>query len=348
MKILHLVDEPWDSGIVAYVLQIATLLKSDGHETILGVRSGKTPEKLARSAGLTTVAINSLGGLVRFLSRQKVDVINAHTGRTHSWSVLARLGCAIPARKLPIVRTRGDARPLKTHLLVCYVYRKTAGVIAASQHVREQYDLEFPFLKERIHTIYPSVEPDKDIAPLPGETIGILGRLDPVKGHAIFLEAAATLLKVRPDVTFLIAGREANLSYQLLQNQVDQLGITKAVQFLGFQPSARDFMRRCTIGVIASIGSEEVSRACLEWMAVGRPVVGTLVGCLPELIEPDETGYLVPPNDSEMMKQALLKLLEKPDEAAQLGRHANTVIAQRFSPHVMLGKTVDFYRTLLR
>jgi glycosyltransferase involved in cell wall biosynthesis len=167
--------------------------------------------------------------------------------------------------------------------------------------------------------------------------------LDPVKGHTFFLEAAADVLRELPQTKFLIAGKEANVSFSLLQNQIRALGLESSVEYLGFQASALDFMRSCTIGVIASIGSEEISRACLEWMSVGRPVVGTLVGCLPELIEPEETGLLVPAGNGSALGEAILKLLRDPQVVSSWGRHANSVIQNKFSAEIQLEKTLEVY-----
>ena len=344
MKVLHLIDEPWDSGLTAYAIQIALLQKQARMDVTLGVRPGKKPEALARESGLLTTPIASLLDLKRTLAHYPVDLINAHTGTTHTWAVVAKgLFLKGAQKNIPIVRTRGDARALKVNFLSRFIYRRTAAVICASDHIRKQYEVGFGLSEERARTIYPSVEIDESVMMPPLRVVGILGRLDPVKGHTLFLEAAARVLQVMPGVQFLVGGKEANVSVALLKNHARQLGIQGAVQFLGYQPSAQEFMRRCTVGVIASLGSEEVSRVCLEWMGVGRPVVGTLVGCLPELIEVGETGLLVPPGDSVAMGEALLRVLKGADEARRWGIQAYRVAAARFSGKTQLEKTNRIY-----
>jgi glycosyltransferase involved in cell wall biosynthesis len=177
--------------------------------------------------------------------------------------------------------------------------------------------------------------------------VGILGRLDPVKGHSVFLEAAAYLIKKYPEAQFLIAGKEANIRSEVLINQMMALGLENQVKLLGFQPDAKEFMRKCSIGVIASVGSEEISRACLEWMSVGRPVVGTLVGCLPELIEPEETGSLVPAGDAYEMAQAMVRYADSRDLIKEHGAKAAHFIAEKFSPDIILNKTLSLYQKIL-
>lgn len=337
MKILHLLDERWDSGLTHYALQIANLLHKNGQDVTVGVLPGKKPEQQAKACGLKTASVNSVVSLIRLVRAEKWDVIDAHTGRMHSWALF------LTPSSVPIIRTRGDARPVHANPVSRFIYGKTAAVIAASAHIGGYYEEDFQMDEKKLSVIYPSVKPDEHITPLPSARIGILGRLDPVKGHAYFLEAASHVLTEFPQAKFVIAGQEANVSFDLLKNQIQTLGIERAVEYVGFQPSAVEFMRGCSIGVVASIGSEEISRACLEWMATGRPVVGTLVGCLSELIEPSETGLLVPPGEGVAMGEALLKLLRDPPRAAQWGQNANRLVEQKFSPRVQLEKTLELY-----
>src|SRR5258706_10595228 len=112
MKILHLTDEPWDSGISTYAIQVAKVLQDNGHQVFVGVRSGKKPEALAKANNLTTVAINNFFELKKFLSSSEVQIVNAHTGRMHTWSLFCQLLTGSRNGHRVLVRTRGDARPL--------------------------------------------------------------------------------------------------------------------------------------------------------------------------------------------------------------------------------------------
>lgn len=341
MKILILLDEPWDSGITSYALQVAELLQQDRQTVVVGARAGKAPARQAAERGLTVAPYESGLQILRLLRRQRWDVVNVHSGRPHTWAILnGLLGAGGP-----VIRTRGDAREVRTDLLTRFVYRRTRAVIAASEHIRRQYEELLGIPDEKLKTIYPGVTVDAEIQPPPEDRVGIVGRLDPVKGHATLLEAAVRVLEKRPKTKFLIAGKEANVSRRLLLNQAEALRLPAAsVEFLGHVPSALEFMRGCTLGVIASIGSEEISRACLEWMSVGRPVVGTLVGCLPELIEPDETGFLTAPGDSAMLAENILRVLGDPLLARALGKNAHMLVRTQMSPGRQLERTLDVFR----
>jgi glycosyltransferase involved in cell wall biosynthesis len=336
MKILHLDDERWDSGLTHYALEIAGLLAAAGHTIVFGAREGATPAARAKDLGLPVFSFSSIPSLAGLIRSEKWDVINAHTGRMHSWSLVLRAG------RVPVIRTRGDARTPRSSPLNGPIYRRTAATIAASDHIARMCLENLPISEDKMHTIYPGFEPVPYVTPL-NERVGMLGRLDPVKGHTVFLEAAALVLKRRPQTRFVIAGAEANLSFDLLSNQIKALGIEHAIDYAGRVPSAISFMQSCGVGVIASIGSEEISRACLEWMSAGRAVIGTLVGCLPELIEPGETGLIVAPEDSAALAKALLTCLQHPDETKKWGEQGRRRLERHFSKREQLERTLAVY-----
>jgi NADPH:quinone reductase-like Zn-dependent oxidoreductase len=180
VNILQLIDEPWDSGVTAYALQISELLKNAGHSVTVGVRHGKKPEELAKKKGLSTVVVENLFHVHALLGAQKWDVVNAHTGRTHTWAIVARMLRGWSRRRLPVVRTRGDARPVNVNALTRFIYSRTSAFIAASEHVREQFEEAMGLDESRLQTVYPAVEAASTIASAPSHVIGMLGRIDPV------------------------------------------------------------------------------------------------------------------------------------------------------------------------
>src|SRR5262249_46586272 len=150
----------------------------------------------------------------------------------------------------------------------------------------------------------------------------IVARLDPVKGHRYLLEAVSLLRNVYPRLRVKVVGQEENIKRRQLEQMAERLGIESMVEFTGFQKSVPDVMASCTLGVIASVGSEAVSRVALEWMAAGRPVVATEVGCLPEIVKESETGLLVAPGNAPAMARAIGELLHHPQRLEKMGKAA--------------------------
>lgn len=198
-------------------------------------------------------------------------------------------------------------------------------------------------------TVYQGVDlGDFPPCPIPRPPVlGIVARLDPVKGHRYLLEAASILRKAGTEVTLRIAGREYNTKEAEIRAQAARLDLSSSVQILGYQERIPALMAGCAVGVISSVGSEAISRVALEWMAAGRPVVATAVGCLPELIRPGETGLLVPPRDAEALAASLRELLHHPERLESMGRAARAEAEERFALPRFVQENERVYREAL-
>jgi glycosyltransferase involved in cell wall biosynthesis len=82
-------------------------------------------------------------------------------------------------------------------------------------------------------------------------------------------------------------------------------------------------------------------------MQLGRPVVATHVGCLPDFVEEGRTGLLVPPNDPEAMAKALTRLFCDPKEAAEMGRRGRERFEKIFSLERFAVETENVYESVL-
>ncbi|HAX61310.1 MAG TPA: hypothetical protein DCX95_01945 [Elusimicrobia bacterium] len=333
MRILNIIDIPWFSGITGYAMDLSKGLAKQGHRIFFaGVKNGM-PNKLAKENGFETVEICSrkspfiFGSILRLkklIEKEDINIVNAHTGKAHFLTYVVSL---LSKKKFVIIRTKSDTRyPKKS-----FLYKKTAKIIAASEFIRKRY-LEIGFEPEKVVTIYQGI--DVSTIPLPTSdfrlpaSVGIIGRLDPVKGHKHFLESASNVLKKFPEIKFLIAGKEENVKYKELKELAKKLEIEKSVEFLGFVENVHQFMLRCSIGVIASTGSEAVSRALFEWMSSGKPVAATSVGCIGEIME---EKFLVPPCNADVLAQKIVELLQNPALAKNAGETNRKKIEEKFN-----------------
>ncbi|MDE1977455.1 MAG: hypothetical protein KGI84_09400, partial [Elusimicrobia bacterium] len=109
MKILHLHDESWDSGLAHYALSLAQTQQNCGHDVYFWAQRGSFAAKAARAAGLAAREIGSpwaaLPSLRQAAKAAGVEIINAHTGSAHSLAAALAFG-----RKIAVVRTWADAR----------------------------------------------------------------------------------------------------------------------------------------------------------------------------------------------------------------------------------------------
>jgi glycosyltransferase involved in cell wall biosynthesis len=161
------------------------------------------------------------------------------------------------------------------------------------------------------------------------------------------LKSIAKVLREVPGAVLVVVGREENVRASHLHSVASGLGITKSVEFLGHVPDPFEIMRLCHVGMISSIGSEAISRVALEWMSVGRPIVATRVGCLPEVVLDQQTGFLVNPKDPDAMAQRLIELLRNADLRRRMGLRARERFANHFTLPQCIEKTERFYEEIL-
>jgi glycosyltransferase involved in cell wall biosynthesis len=329
VNIVHLEDEPWDSGIAHYALTLAAEQARRGHRVaVWGLRDSPVLKGAAK-LGLPTrgwaqgpAGWTEIPALRRELAAFAPQIVNAHTGSSHAMALIT-----VP-KGAAVIRTRGDARAVHATALTRWAAGRTAAFIAANSIIEAQLKTAFPNTPARL--VLQGIESPDEVAPMPGPPfIGLIARLDPVKGHVVLIDAAQTLKTSVPGLRVLCAGEGALL--ERLRWQLKPLGLAETVSFLGRVADKWAFMSGCRLGVVASIGSEAVSRAALEWMAAGRPVVATTVGGLADLVEDGFTGLLIPPGDPAALAAAIKTLLDDPARAEMMGRRARDRWEENFS-----------------
>ena len=92
--------------------------------------------------------------------------------------------------------------------------------------------------------------------------------------------------------------------------------------------------------------TEGLPLVILEAMSLQKPVVATNVGGIPELVEDGKTGILVPPNNSNMLVQAMLRLLQNHSLTQEMGEAAFERVRERFSKERMCERILNLYDEL--
>jgi glycosyltransferase involved in cell wall biosynthesis len=157
--------------------------------------------------------------------------------------------------------------------------------------------------------------------------IGTLGRLHPVKGYDVLVEALARLSAPAVPIEVSIAGDGAER--EALEARARALGIT-TLRFAGYTADPRRYLAGLHLYIQPS-RSEGLCVAVHEAMQAGLPVVASAVGQLPYSIADGETGALVPPGDADALAAAMSRLLERPGELAAMGARARETVLERFS-----------------
>ncbi|MDD5772592.1 MAG: glycosyltransferase family 4 protein [bacterium] len=365
LNILQIINEPWTSGITEYGLNLSRGLKRNGHNVVIAGLKGTVVEDGAKKHSIKYEILNNINSLSPFnicnsirqindiLKKENIDVINTHRAEGQSLGFISN---KLTGNRAVLIRTRGDQRVTKNNFLNRYLYRSfTDRIIVASRMAKEDHFNGFD-IAGKIKVIPPAVDTDIFNPRVSGEKfrinygikkdeylVGIIGRLDPVKGHYYFLEAASRLKDILPDVKYAVVGQEENIKLNELKNIAGSFGLQDKVIFSGFYKNIPEAAAGFDIGVIASIGSEAISRVCLEMMACGKPVIASRVGSIPEMITDGETGLLYDPKDSETLSEHVKNLVLNPELIKKIGLGAYSKVMDKYSIDTLTKNTEDAY-----
>jgi glycosyltransferase involved in cell wall biosynthesis len=176
--------------------------------------------------------------------------------------------------------------------------------------------------------------------------IGSVANLFQRKGLEYLVEAIWHLKKTFPHIFLVMVGKGDDEYERQLRTQVERLGLTEHVLFAGFQDHPEFFMSQFDIFVLPSV-LEGLGIVLLEAMALGKPIVASHVGGIPEIVQHEKTGLLVEPANVEDLCKGLLTLLNDPRKRAVMGDEAKKRIEEQFSLHCMMEQLYELYSEVL-
>jgi glycosyltransferase involved in cell wall biosynthesis len=171
-----------------------------------------------------------------------------------------------------------------------------------------------------------------------------LGRLEPVKGFRLLVDALPRIVAAVPSARLLLVGEGSERAG--LAARAAALGVGDRVELAGAQYDAPVFLAAADLVVVPSL-NEGMGRVLVEAMALGRPVVAARVGGIPAVVADGETGRLVEPGDPEALAAAAVDLLKNPGLAERMGE-AGARRAHGFSLRVMEERLLALYREVCR
>jgi glycosyltransferase involved in cell wall biosynthesis len=174
--------------------------------------------------------------------------------------------------------------------------------------------------------------------------IGMVSKLWEGKGHDVLIRAFREIIKEKPQARLVIVG-EGHLM-EPLKALVHQMELSDAVIFTGFLEDVPQILAIFDVAVLPSY-FEGMGRVLLEAMAMEKPVVGTLVGGIPDLIEQGVNGYLVSPGNEGELASAVLKILNDKSLAVNMGEAGRKKMTDRFSVDTMVRSIEEIYDELL-
>lgn len=181
----------------------------------------------------------------------------------------------------------------------------------------------------------------------PGQkTAAIVARLNEVKGHKYFVEAAEIIKKRGLDMKFLIAG--TGETEDEIRGLIKEKGLEDTVVMLGFLNDVEPLMNVMDIQVNCSFGTEATSLSLLEGMSLGKPAVVTDFGGNPGVIKDGVNGYLVPTRDPKALADKIEKLASDDELYSRISKNCLEIYAKIFTSEANARKIEEIYNQLYK
>ena len=341
MEIVHFVENLDRGGLERTVVDLIASQREAGHQcrVICLFKLGLLAKELLAS-GVRVDACGKRPGLdlralrrARALIRQSPDaVLHTHNAMAHYYAVIASLGLPLKSR----INTRhgmgGRARSGRQEWLYRQSMRFTDYTVAVCEAARGRFAAEGVAPRRGLLSVPNGIRLERfkpaDAAgrqalaaelgwPAGSRIIGTVGRLQPVKDHAILLRAFAKVRMQVPEAVLAIVGDGPLRG--ALETQAGQAELSDAVRFLGDRHDVPRLLTGMDVFALSSV-SEGYSIALLEACAAGLPIVATDVGGNREIVHDGVNGRLVPAADEAALATALIALLRGGDQAARMGR----------------------------
>lgn len=359
------------SGVEVHVVT-ARLAGTPAEEKMGGIIVHRVPAKMVKIVGLYPPPLVLCPEFLQYLAeideKENFDLFHLH-GRWFPDFTLVRKHC--DETNKPLVLTVHNARPngiSPAYTLFGSAYETAIGInvlkaadqlIAVSKWTRDDV-LKYGLDKRKFTVIYNSVNAKRFATaknPAVKKKLNMktrdpllvwVGRVIEQKGLKYLLAAMPQVLKRFPTAKLLLIGTGTEL--KKLKQQAAKLGISQSVAFYGQENNRKKLnglLRGSDVYVMPSIW-ETFGIAALEAMASGLPVVSTDAGGLPELIQNNRNGLVVPMRNAKKLGEALNKLLAKPTLMKKMGQKGRKIAETQFNWGKIAKQTTMVYRKTLK
>jgi glycosyltransferase involved in cell wall biosynthesis len=295
------------------------------------------------------------GALITFrylalLRRESIDLLHLNNWFDPYWITAAKLA------RVPIIQhIRGIAS--SNYYPFCHWPNK---VICISRDIRERL-IQRGIDPGKIAQIYNAIDSEEfrcerepkvvrseiginDSSPL----VAIFGNIKRWKGQDLVVRACAKLKGKYPSIKCVLFGEARDEDYH---SEIEELAARREngglVVFAGYRADVADCMNASDIIIHASISPEPFGRVVIEAMTLGKPVVASNGGAIPEIIEDGVSGLLFEPGNAEELSQRIDFLLQHPEKASRLGENAIQRVSKDFDIKKQVALIEEIYGEIL-
>jgi glycosyltransferase involved in cell wall biosynthesis len=304
------------------------------------------------------------------LNHHPIDIIHAYDYPWVQGFVAAHL--AKKHRKKYVQTTFGEVVPHQEELVhhdkhgdrykgfVKHVLQQADLIISLSRHCASEVEF-IGVPRERVQVMYWGVDTNHFHPKLDGREIRqqyelgdapvvlFLGQVRPRKGPQVVLEAMPSIVHRHPNAKYLVVGPDYGLVEQL-KRRAQELGVDKNVLFTGGKPHGElpAFYAASDIFVFPTCTPIEcLGLSMIQAMACGKPVVGSRINGIPEVIVDGETGFLVEPNSALGCADSIITLLGDSTLRERMGVAGRARAVNQFNQDVLVRELEEAYRSIM-
>lgn len=368
MKILYTNFHGGDGGgHTTYVMTLANALSARHEVTVAAPASSRLFARASESAALRAVAVPFSSRVSRMwreclrfrrlLRREHFDVVHVNGSSDHRLVMLAILGMG--RRRPGVVYTKHNDLWAGSAGNLIRARLATDRVVCVCEYTRRALSAS-PYGNSGLRVVHNGVDTDhyrpadagvvqaarRKLVPQADEDALLVGSnagTPDYKGWIDMVEAVAELPEEkRRKVFVLLAGQPPTAAQH---ERVRALGMADNVIFVGLLQDVRPFIAALDMGFVLS-HQETISFACREMMAMGKPVIVSRVGGLPENVTEGRDGWIVPSRTPKAVTQVLSDVLDDRQMLARMGTEARQRSLREFSLGMFVQGTEAVYEEL--
>lgn len=344
----HLCSNRWNSAITEYALSCTQALKQCGWNSLLSALDGSPGALRAKKSGVAgpnfSFRFSEVLHLRRTAQTIKPDLIISYGGPE------TFLGRFLP--DIPQVRFRGQDSDITEELSALGTrlnMNHCRAILTPSEAVAEKFRRVLP--QKSILPITLGLDASRfcyrpEISKAERPTLLIVGRLDPIKGHAALFSLFKALLDRAPGPKpFLeLIGQESNISLSDLRSKAQTLGLEEGRDWSISAERVMDLparMNHAHMGVISSLGSEVICRVAEEFLLCGTPIIVSGVGSLEECLTQENFGASYRDLDSNQTLQLFEAWLQRTAQEGLAARQQRANEARQYFSLEAMGKALQ-------
>ena len=357
MKIAHVVDSMEVGGAEMLVLQMCRLQREQGHDPrVYAIAAlGALGEQMQKEGFVVRANVgrhlsDATQGFFRVFKESRPDVVHLHNPTPTIYAAPAARMAGVPSivstRHSLVAPPRNRVMELKYAVAAKFCDWIVGICDATTNNVKSAHSAP----ARKIVRVYNGATPlsrvaEQDWPSKSGFTFVYVGRLEPVKNHALLLNAFRAAISSMPNLRLWMVGDGSER--KRLESLAAELGILGEVTFWGQQLDVAPFFSAADAFIMSS-KSEGLPMSLLQGFSLGLPAIVTDVGGMAEVVRLAQAGFTVSPGNAAEMASAILSLASSNAERQQFSRNAEVAFHAHFTLQTMVDAYMELYQKTVR